>query len=111
MVAMTASHAADQPSGGHQLAPGASPAHIRAALLAEDRAAFDGAYAAALDEARASLDLTELLEMVESWRRVAALQVEPAAFRRVARRAAELRTGEAVPEAEPLAVTRSKAGL
>lgn len=108
---MTASHAADPSPGGDSLAQGASPARIRAALLAEDRAEFDRAYAAALDEARASLALTGLFEMVESWRRRAALQADPDNFRRVARRAAEVHTGETPPENESLSVTRAKAGL
>lgn len=95
----------------HPLAPGASPAEIRAALLPEDRAAFVAAYTGALDEARANLDLTALHDVVESWRRVAALQADRANFARVARRAAELRTGEPVPPNEPLQVTRAKAGL
>jgi hypothetical protein len=80
-------------------------------LLPEDRAAFDAAYTAALDAARESLDLTTLFETLERWRRVAALQADRENFRRVARRAAELRTGEPVPADEPLSVTRAKAGL
>lgn len=95
----------------HPLAPGASPAAIRAALLPEDRAMFDEAYTGALDEARADLDLTALHDVVERWRRVAALQADRGNFARVARRAAELRTGEPVPPNEPLQVTRAKAGL
>ncbi|WP_028935481.1 DUF6247 family protein [Pseudonocardia spinosispora] len=95
----------------HPLAPGASPAAIRTALLPEDRAIFDAAYSAALDEARASLDLTALLDLVESWRRIAALQADPNNFARIARRVTELRTGQPVPADEPLSVTRTKAGL
>lgn len=104
-------HAEDPTPRRHPLAPGASPAAIRAALLPEDRGAFDGAYAAALDEARTTLDLTVLLDVVESWRRVAALQADRDRFEDVARRAAELRTGEPVPADEPLSTTRAKAGL
>lgn len=95
----------------HPLAPGAAPADIRAGLLVEDRAGFDAAYAEALEAARESLDLTELFETLEHWRRVAALQSDRADFIRMARQAAELLTGEPVPEDEPLAVTRAKAGL
>ncbi|MQA12141.1 MAG: hypothetical protein GEU98_27130 [Pseudonocardiaceae bacterium] len=47
----------------------------------------------------------------KQWRRIAALQADPDNFRRVARRAAELRTGEPSPADEPLSVTRTKAGL
>jgi hypothetical protein len=112
VVAVTATYAtAEQPPSRHPLAPGASPGHIRDGLLPADRAAFDAAYTAALDAARESLDLTTLFETLERWRRVAALQADRENFRRVARRAAELRTGEPVPADEPLSVTRAKAGL
>ena len=53
----------------------------------------------------------ELFEALEHWRRVAVLQADRTDFTRVARRAAELLTGEPVPEDEPLSVTRVKAGL
>jgi hypothetical protein len=109
-VAVTATYTtAEQPPSRHPLAPGASPGHIPDGLLPEDRAAFDAAYT--LDAARESLDLTTLFETLERWRRVAALQADRENFRRVARRAAELRTGEPVPADEPLSVTRAKAGL
>jgi hypothetical protein len=95
----------------HLLAPGVSPSHIRSSLLPDDRAAFDAAYSQALDDARTSLELTALFEILERWRRIAALQADPDNFRRVARRAAELRTGQPIPPDEPLSVTRAKAGL
>lgn len=99
------------PRDRHPLAKGASPKAIRSALLPEDRVAFDRAYAAALDEARESLDLTGLFSMLERWRGRAVLQHDPEAFRRVARRAAEKLTGQASPDDEPLAVTRVKARM
>ncbi len=101
----------DPDPGGYSLCRGASPHAIRSALLAEDQAGFDTAYDGALAVARASLDLTALFEMLERWRRVALLQQDPARFHAVARRAAELLTGEPCVEDEPLAVTRSKAGM
>ncbi|MGH3909117.1 MAG: DUF6247 family protein [Pseudonocardiaceae bacterium] len=108
---MTA-HAFDaQQPGAHPLWPGASPHAIRAALLPEDRGEFDSAYTTALDVARESLDLTELFETLEQWRRVAVLHSDRENFRAVARRAAELTTGEPVPDDEPLETTRAKAGL
>lgn len=100
------------PTRGHPLRPGASPGAIRSALLTdEDRAGFDADYEQALTEARQSLDLAELFTTLEQWRRIAVLQSDPDNFRRVARRAAELRTGQPVPDDEPLTVTRVKAGL
>lgn len=84
---------------------------ILEALLPEDRAAFDAAYAGALAVARDSLELTELFRCLERWRRLAVLQRDPQRFASVARRAAERLTGEPVPADEPLAQTRRRAGL
>ncbi|MGH3977721.1 MAG: DUF6247 family protein [Pseudonocardiaceae bacterium] len=41
----------EQPRNGHPLLPGAAPHDIRAALLPEDRAAFDAAFDAAYEDA------------------------------------------------------------
>jgi UDP-N-acetylmuramoylalanine-D-glutamate ligase len=57
-MAVTATYSADEQPQRHPLAPGASPSHIRAALLPEDRGMFDTAYIEALDEARETLELT-----------------------------------------------------
>lgn len=102
----------ESPAGGHPLRPGASPGSIRAALITdEDRAEFDTDYEQALAEARQSLDLAELFKTLEQWRRIAVLHSDPDNFRRVAHRTAELLTGQFVPDDEPLAVIRTKAGL
>lgn len=113
MPSVTAMYTVDEPAprGRNPLAQGASPEAIRSALLPEDQASFDGAYAAALGEARDSLDLTGLFRMLERWRGLAALQRDPEVFRRVARRAAEKLTGHPSPEDEPLTVTRAKARM
>ncbi|MBF6125106.1 DUF6247 family protein [Nocardia brasiliensis] len=109
---MTATYAYDeQPSSGHPLRPGASPQDIRSALLPTDRAEFDSAYEQALVAARKSLDLTELFRTLEHWRRTALLQSDRESYRNVVRKAAELITGAAIPEDEPLEVTRVKAGM
>ena len=113
MTSVTAPYPSQEPpTSGHPLRPGASPGAIRAALLTdEDRAEFDADYERALTEARQSLDLAELFKTLEQWRRIAILQSNPENFRRVARRTAELLTGQPVPDDEPLSVTRTKAGL
>jgi hypothetical protein len=98
-------------SAPHPLLPGASPATIRSFLLPEDRPTFVEAYEAALDQARRSLDLAPVHEVVEDWRRVALVQADPVRFRRDVHRAAEIVTGEPVRDGEPFAVTRTKAGL
>lgn len=111
-VAVTASWSFDQqPRSGDPLLPGAAPAAIRDALLPEDRTAFETAYQQALTQARDDLDLTELFKTLEHWRRLALLQREPARFASIARRAAERLTGAPLPEDEPLAQTRRRAGI
>lgn len=91
--------------------PGASPATIRESLLPDDRTAFDDAYRSALTAARDSLDLTDLFDCLERWRRVAVLQRDPQRFASVVRRAAEALSGVPVPEGEPLAETRRRVGM
>ena len=95
----------------HPLARGASPAVVRRWLLPRDGQRFVTEYEAALDEARQSLDLGTVLEVVERWRQIAVLQTDPGAYRRTMRLAAELATGEASPEDEPLDVTSAKAEM
>jgi hypothetical protein len=68
---------------------------MRAALLPDYRERFDNEFTA----------------MLNDWRFKAMVQQNPADFRRLARRAAELLTGEPRPEDEPLEVTRAKAGI
>lgn len=106
-----AEHASESPAERHPLRRGASPATIRARLLPEDAERFLAAYQAALVDARDALDLTPVFEVVEHWRQIAALQSDPVAFRRSVRAVAELTTGEASPEDEPLDVSRAKAGM
>lgn len=49
----------------------ASPAQIRTALTSEDAIVFDDHWRAVMQRATESLDLTELFEALESWRRIA----------------------------------------
>lgn len=112
---MTATYSVDDASpaaAAHPLRKGASPEAIRAHLYGdEDRAEFDEALAAALDEVKTSRDLTGLFRMLDQWRRIAILQSDPERFQRVARRAADANIGRSSRQDEPLAVTRAKAGL
>lgn len=88
--------------------PGATPRAIRDALHPEHRDAFDRDYQAALTEAAESLELGDVLDIVEHWRTRAWVTRDPDEHRRVVRRAAELLTGAEPPEDEPVAVTESR---
>lgn len=101
----------EQPASGHPLRPSASPAAIRTALLAADRAGFDAAYAAVLVESRETLELAGLFRTLERWRRLAVLQSDSEGYRRMVRRVAQTLTGQESPVDEPLEITRSKAGM
>jgi len=72
-------------------------------LLPEEAGKFDVDYRRALDVARETLSLTDLVETLESWRRIAySTQADPVAHRRMLQAAeATLGTGE------PPAGTRS----
>lgn len=112
LLRVTATYAYDdEPASGHPLRPGASPAAIRAALLAADRAGFDSAYEAALAESRESMELAGLFQTLERWRRLAVLQNDPESYRHMTRRVAQNVTGQESPADEPLEITRSKAGM
>jgi hypothetical protein len=84
---------------------------VKAWLLPHDVERFIVEYEAALDGARASFELTGVVEVVERWRQIAILQTDPDAYRRTIRHAAELATGAPSPESEPLEITSAKAGL
>lgn len=88
--------------------PGAAPREIRDALHPQFRDAFDRDYATAIREAAESFELEGLLAVVENWRVRAWVTRDPDEHRKMVRRAAELLTGEAPPEDEPVAVTESR---
>lgn len=91
----------------------ASPAQVRAALIPEEAAEFDHQWRDVMARATDTLDLTEMLAVLESWRRVAWLTAAngPDAHRRMYRRAAARLTAEDIPDDEPLARTKARLGL
>jgi len=95
----------------HPLARGASPALIKQWLPPHDAQRFVADYQTAMDDARGSLELGGVLDVVERWRQIAILQTDPDAYRRTVRRAAELAAGQPSPDEETLDVTTAKAGL
>ncbi len=91
-----------------RLPDGSSPTAIRAALLAEEREEFDRDYRGALAEATDSLDLTGVLDILERWRCRAIVSADPTAYRNGLRRAAQLLSGEDMPEGESLAAVKER---
>lgn len=91
----------------------ASPAQVRAALIPEEAVEFEQQWRAVMARATETLDLAEVLETLESWRRVARLTAAAGAeaHRAMYRRAAARLTGKDVPADEPLSRTKARLGL
>ena len=106
-------HVDDTPSedAPHPLLAGVSPKIIANHLFPEDQERFRVEYEASLEEARRTYELAPVQDVVEHWRRIAVLQLDPAAFKRSVRSIAEAVTGQPTPEGEPFEVTRQKTGI
>lgn len=93
----------------------ATPAQVRAALLADEVEVFDREWRAALSEAAETHDLTGVFETLDSWRLIAwSTQADPAAHRRMLRTAEKALAGEpvpTVPAGEIKALIRERLGL
>jgi DNA-binding FadR family transcriptional regulator len=111
--AMTAAAAYSPGGPGRPPFANASPAGVRAALIPEEAAEFDRQWREAMARATESQDLTEVLELLEGWRRVAWMTAEagPEAHRRMYRRGAARLTGQGIPAGEPLTRTKARLGL
>jgi Family of unknown function (DUF6247) len=91
----------------------ASPARVRAALLPEDAAEFDRQWRDVMARATRELDLTEVHETLDAWRRVAWVTTAtgPERYRAVMASAEErLRTGERHPHAMPWSQLKAACG-
>jgi hypothetical protein len=86
---------------------------VRAALIPEEAAEFEGEWRRVLARAAETLDLSEVLETLQSWRRVARLTAAAGAqgHRAMYRRAAARLTGEDIPADEPVARTKARLAL
>jgi hypothetical protein len=86
---------------------------VRAALIPEEAAEFDQQWREVMARATETLDLSEVLETLESWRRVARLTAAAGAnaHRAMYRQAAAKLTGDDTLEDEPLARTKARLGL
>jgi hypothetical protein len=92
----------------------ASPARVRAALIPEEAAEFDRQWAEVMARATRELDLTEVLETLEAWRRVAWITTAngPERHRRMLASAEErMRTGERHAGAVPWEQLKAELGL
>ncbi|MGH3537967.1 MAG: DUF6247 family protein [Pseudonocardiaceae bacterium] len=91
----------------------ATPAEVRAVLIPEEAAEFDQQWRQVMARATETLDLSEVLATLESWRRVARLTAVagPEAHRVMYRRAAARLAGEDIPADEPLTRAKARLGL
>jgi len=92
----------------------ASPARVREALTAEDRATFDRHWRALMARATERLDLAEVHEALDGWRQVAWVTSThgPDAYRRTLASARErLQSGERAPGALPWSQLKAELGL
>ncbi|MGH3570771.1 MAG: DUF6247 family protein [Pseudonocardiaceae bacterium] len=91
----------------------ATPAEVRAVLIPEEAAEFDQQWREVMARATETLDLSEVLATLESWRRVARLTAVagPEAHRVMYRRAAARLAGEDIPADEPLTRIKARLGL
>ena len=106
--------AAPQPERRRPPFADASPAEVQAALIPEDAAEFDRQWREVMARATRQLDLTEVFEVLEAWRRVAWVTSAngPDRHRRMLASIDErLRTGERHPGAVPWDQLKGELGL
>ena len=98
-------------SAGGQSLSASTPREIRAALIGEEIDHFDQEYRQAMVDAAESLDLSDVLAMLERWRRVAwSTQDNPDAHRRMLESAGRLNSGEDIATV-PWTQAKARLGL
>lgn len=92
----------------------ASPARVRAALIPEEAAEFDRQWADVMARATRDLDLTEVIETLESWRRIAWITTTNGTERHrqmLASAEERVRTGDRHPDAVPWDLLKTELGI
>lgn len=79
-------------------------------MLPEEVGHFDRQYRQAMAAATESLDLTEVLDVLRRWQRIAVLSQDPVAHRAMLDRVARLRAGEDIAT-EKWTDTKARLGL
>jgi Family of unknown function (DUF6247) len=92
------------------LPPETTPAAIRDALIDEERAAFERAYRDAITEAALTMDLTQVLDVLRNYHRIAWLTQRQgaAAHRRMLDKAAAILEAGTNPNGIPVNVVRAR---
>jgi hypothetical protein len=98
---MTAAATPPEPGAGSVLFAPALPRAIRDALIDSERAEFERRYQEAMAEATRTLDLTEVLRVLDAWQDIAhkTQQHGVETHRRMLERVARLERGDEVPTA------------
>lgn len=113
MAAVTAAAAGPPPSSRRPFSD-ATPAQIRDALGDEEAAEFARQWREVMDRARDRLDLSEVHDVLEAWRRIAWLtrDLGPETYRRMVAEAEDrARTGERSAGSVPWSQVRTELGL
>ena len=111
---MTAAADVDPVEPGRVPFVDASPARVREALIAEDRAAFDQQWRVLMSRATERLDLSEVHEALQEWRHVAWVTSAhgPEVYRRTLASAQQRQqSGDRAPGALPWAQLKAELGL
>ncbi|MEV2274967.1 MULTISPECIES: DUF6247 family protein [unclassified Nocardiopsis] len=105
-----ARRAHEGPGEGQRERIGRSPKEIRAALLPEEVGDFDREYRRVMNDARESLDLSELNKCLERWWRVAMSSRDPEAHRHMLDVADRAQRGEPISSV-PWSELKAELGL
>lgn len=107
-------HVGERPADGGarllELVEGRSARAVADALMPADREKFLAEYDGLVEQARITLDLEPVFDLVRRWRGLAALQLDPQQYLEHLQRTVELVTGMPVTGAESIDQLREKIG-